>query len=68
MTYETLTNDEVMESAKKSLDENLDKEVVRLFNLDATKANVKDVAELIQLQYNYQKTGDMESFRETSRY
>lgn len=65
MTYNPITNKETMEEAKSKLDNNLDDEVVRLFNLDETQATPTDIAELIQLQSAYQKQGNIQSFQES---
>lgn len=65
LKYDPVSNKETMDLAKKRLDENLDNEVVRLFSMPSKEASATDVAELLQLQYQYQQDGNKESFRNT---
>lgn len=65
LTYNPITNQDTMNEAQQRLNKDLDNEVVRLFNIDPTKATSVDIAELIQLQSEYQRQGNIRSFQET---
>lgn len=65
MQYQSITNDSTMKQAKEKLNINLSNEVNRLMILEPQKATALDIAELIQLQYQYQQNGEIQSFQQT---
>lgn len=65
MSYETITNKDTMEQAKKRLDNDINSEVRRLMAMDPTHATALDIVELIQLQYQYQQNMDVKGFQDS---